>query len=102
MSASAAPLPPTGPSPAAAAHASALARTLARTADRLDADAVTLAAAVRARTPRWHGPAADAFATYAHSTDALRGTTTTELRTAAGRLEAHARGLREVRGRGVP
>ncbi|GAA4952178.1 hypothetical protein GCM10023205_11660 [Yinghuangia aomiensis] len=102
MSASAAPDPPSGPSPASVAHASALARTLARAADRLDADAVTLAAAVRARAPRWRGPAADAFATYAHTTDALRSTATTELRTAAGRLEAHARGLREVRARGVP
>lgn len=102
MSVSAAPSPPPGPSPASVAHASALARTLAHTADRLDADAVTLAAAVRARTPRWHGPAADAFTTYAHTTDALRGAATTELRTAAGRLEAHARGLQEARRRGVP
>lgn len=102
MSASVSPTSSPGPSLASIAHVSALARSLAHTADRVDADAVTLAAAVRSGTPRWHGTAADAFATYAHTADRLRGTATTALRAAARRLEAHAAGLTTARGRGSP
>ncbi|MEU8138409.1 hypothetical protein [Streptodolium elevatio] len=81
------------------ARISARAHALAVAATRIDNDAVTLAAGVRSALTQWSGTAAAAFRSYAGATDASRIATSSALRVAAIRLEAHAEAVAAARAR---
>lgn len=86
-------------SPADPARISARAHALSVAATRIDNDAVTLAAEIRAALGQWSGDAAVAFGSYVSATDASRIATSSALRAAAIRLEAHAEAVAAVRAR---